>query len=60
VARRRSITLDRSLGERAVVRGEIRHGERVIVDGAQRVTEGSRVVDRSAAPQRVSSLETQR
>jgi multidrug efflux system membrane fusion protein len=60
VARRRPITLDRSLGERAVVRGEIRHGERVIVDGAQRVTEGSRVVDRSATPQRVSSLETPR
>ncbi len=60
VARRRPVTLDRSLGDRAVVRGEIRHGERVIVDGAQRVTEGARIVDRSATPQRVSSLETPR
>jgi multidrug efflux system membrane fusion protein len=60
VARRRPVTLDRSLGDRAVIRGEIRNGERVIVDGAQRVNEGSRVVDRSATPQRVSSLETPR
>lgn len=60
VARRRPVTLDRSLGDRAVVRGEIAHGERVIVDGAQRVTEGSRIVDRTAAPQRVSALETSR
>ncbi len=60
VARRRVVTLDRSLGDRAVVRGDIRAGERVIVDGAQRVTEGSRVVDRSATPQRVSTLESAR
>ncbi len=60
VARRRPVTLERSLGERAVVRGEIGNGDRVIVDGAQRVTEGARVVDRSATPQRVSSLETTR
>jgi len=61
VARRRPVTLDRIIGDRAVVRGEIAQGERVIVDGAQRVTEGARVNDRSAtppAPQRVSALES--
>jgi multidrug efflux system membrane fusion protein len=37
-----------------VVRGELAAGERVIVDGAQRVTEGTRAVERNT-PQRVSS-----
>ena len=60
VARRRPVTLERSLGDRAVVRGEIANGDRVIVDGAQRVTDGARVVDRTAAPQRVSAVEAPR
>lgn len=60
VARRRPVTLERSLGERAVIRGEVHAGERVIVDGAQRVTEGARVVDRGAPSQRVSALEPAR
>ena len=60
VARRRAVILERSLGDRAIVRGEIAQGERVIVDGAQRVTDGARVVDRSAPSPRVSALETPR
>ena len=53
-ARRRGVELVRSLHGRAVVRGELAAGERVIVDGAQRVTEGTRAVERNT-PQRVSS-----
>ncbi|MBY0335412.1 MAG: efflux RND transporter periplasmic adaptor subunit [Acetobacteraceae bacterium] len=52
-ARRRSVELVRTVRDRAVVRGQIAGGERVIVDGAQRVTDGSRVQDRTppaAAP----------
>jgi len=43
-------------GGRAVVRGELRGGERVIVEGAQRVADGMRAVERSpaAASQRIS------
>jgi multidrug efflux system membrane fusion protein len=52
-AKRRPVELVRSLRDRAVVRGEIADGERVIVDGAQRVSDGSRVADRT--PQRVSA-----
>ncbi|MCX7374989.1 MAG: efflux RND transporter periplasmic adaptor subunit [Alphaproteobacteria bacterium] len=60
VARRRSVELVRVAGERAVVRGQLRDGERVIVDGAQRVSDGARIQDRSATPPgpRVSALET--
>ncbi len=58
-ARRRGVTLVRTLRDRVIVTGELRAGERVIVDGAQRVQDGNRVVDRSGggqpAPQRVSS-----
>lgn len=60
VARRRPVVLERVVGDRAVVRAEIAQGERIIVDGAQRVTEGARVVDRNATPQRVSALENPR
>lgn len=48
VAKRRAVQLVRTVGERAVVRGEIRDGEAVIVEGAQRVADGARVQDRSA------------
>ena len=63
VARRRPVVLERMFGDRAIIRAQIAQGERVIVDGAQRVTEGARVVDRGAtpappAPQRVSALES--
>ena len=65
-ARRRPVELARTVGDRAVVRGQLAAGEKVIVDGAQRVTDGSRAVERApgttpapgggAAPQqRVSS-----
>lgn len=57
-ARRRPVTLVRTVRDRVVVTGELKLGERVIVDGAQRVQDGSRVQDRSGgapAPQRVSS-----
>ncbi|MBR0656701.1 efflux RND transporter periplasmic adaptor subunit [Plastoroseomonas arctica] len=55
-ARRRPMELVRIIGDRAVVRGELAAGERVIVEGAQRVTDGSRAVERTTAPQRVTSL----
>jgi multidrug efflux system membrane fusion protein len=64
-ARRRPVELARTVGERAVVRGaRLAAGEKVIVDGAQRVADGWRAVDRAApaagapqggASQRVSS-----
>ncbi len=59
-ARRRPVELVRTVGERAVVRGQLTEGEKAIVDGAQRVSDGWRAVDRAAAPpqgasQRVSS-----
>lgn len=49
-ARRRPIELVRTLQGRAVVRGELAAGDKVIIDGAQRVLEGSRVVERNAPP----------
>jgi multidrug efflux system membrane fusion protein len=49
-ARRRPVELARTVGDRAVVRAQLAEGEKVIVDGAQRVTEGSRAVERAAAP----------
>jgi membrane fusion protein, multidrug efflux system len=69
-ARRRPVELVRTVGDRAVVRGELAAGEKVIVDGAQRVTDGSRAVERApgtplppsgsgAAQQRVSSTTQQ-
>lgn len=59
LARRRPVQLLRNVRDRAVVRAEITAGEKVIVDGAQRVTDGARAVERNApppaaAPQRVS------
>ncbi|MBD0271727.1 MAG: efflux RND transporter periplasmic adaptor subunit [Acetobacteraceae bacterium] len=60
-ARRRPVELVRTVGERAVVRGQLTEGEKAIVDGAQRVSDGWRAVDRAAAAapqgasQRVSS-----
>jgi multidrug efflux system membrane fusion protein len=38
-----------------VVKGELAAGEKVIVDGAQRVTQGTKAVERTPQPQRVSS-----
>ena len=55
-ARKRAVELVRLAGDRAVVTGELQAGEKVIVDGAQRVTEGTRAVERNA-PQRVSSVQ---
>jgi multidrug efflux system membrane fusion protein len=45
------VELARTAGERAVVRGQLAAGEKVIVDGAQRVADGWRAVDRAAAAQ---------
>jgi multidrug efflux system membrane fusion protein len=56
-ARRREVTLVRVAGDRAVVTGELQPGEKVIVDGAQRVTEGTRAAERNVSPQRVSSVQ---
>jgi len=42
-ARRRAIQVSRIVGDRAVVRGQVSDGDQVIVDGAQRVSEGTRV-----------------
>ncbi|WP_084112374.1 efflux RND transporter periplasmic adaptor subunit [Belnapia moabensis] len=56
-ARRRDVVLVRVAGERAVVAGALEPGEKVIVDGAQRVTDGTRAVERNAPPQRVSSVQ---
>jgi multidrug efflux system membrane fusion protein len=57
MAQRRSVELVRTVRDRVVVRGSLSADERVIVDGAQRVVDGSRVVERNPAPppQRVSS-----
>ena len=56
IARRRPVQLVRNTRDRAVVRGEIAAGEKIIVDGAQRVTEGARAIERNAGPpQRISA-----
>jgi membrane fusion protein, multidrug efflux system len=55
-ARRRAVEYVRAAGDRTVVTGELKAGEKVIVDGAQRVTEGMRAVERAPAA-RVSSLQ---
>jgi multidrug efflux system membrane fusion protein len=55
-ARRRGVELLRVAGDRAVVRGELQAGEKVIVDGAQRVTDGTRAMERGA-PQRVTRVQ---
>jgi multidrug efflux system membrane fusion protein len=60
-ARRRPVELVRTVRDRVIVRGQLAAGDRVIVDGAQRVQDGSRVQERNPAPappapaQRVSS-----
>lgn len=56
-ARRRPVELVRVSGARAVVRGELAEGDRVIVEGAQRVADGARVVERTPQPQRLSQAE---
>jgi membrane fusion protein, multidrug efflux system len=55
-ARRREVVLVRVAGDRAVVTGALQPGEKVIVDGAQRVTEGTRAAERTP-PQGVSSIQ---
>ena len=62
VARRRAVELVRTIGDRTVIAGEVQGGERVIVEGAQRVSNGMRAVERPAgsappaAPARVSAV----
>jgi multidrug efflux system membrane fusion protein len=63
VARRRSVQVSRIVGDRAVVRGQIANNEKIIVEGAQRVSDGTRVEERAvtgAANARVSALEAGR
>jgi membrane fusion protein, multidrug efflux system len=60
--RRRPVELARTVGDRAVVRGQLAGGEKVVVDGAQRVTDGSRAAERAPGgggtpQQRVSSTD---
>jgi multidrug efflux system membrane fusion protein len=47
VARRRPVELVRTLRDRVMVRGQLAATDRVIVDGAQRVQDGSRVQERN-------------
>jgi multidrug efflux system membrane fusion protein len=54
-ARRRAVELVRTVRDRVVVRGQLAAGEKVIVDGAQRVLDGNRVQERNPPPQRLSS-----
>jgi multidrug efflux system membrane fusion protein len=54
VARRRPVELVRVAEGRAVIKGEVAEGARVVVDGAQLLADGSRVTDR-AAPARVAA-----
>lgn len=58
-AERRPVELVRTMRDRVIVTGQLGAGERVIVDGAQRVQNGSRVQERGAPgqppQQRVSS-----
>ncbi len=49
-AQKREVEFVRAIGTRAVVRGQLANGERVVVDGAQRVVHGAKVDDRAAAP----------
>ncbi|HEY4249842.1 MAG TPA: efflux RND transporter periplasmic adaptor subunit [Roseomonas sp.] len=55
VARRRPVQLLRMAGDRAVIQGEVAAGEAVIIDGAQRVTDGSRAVARAVNEARAHS-----
>lgn len=60
-ARRRPVEVLRVAGDRSVVRGQLAANERVIVEGAQRVADGTAAQERAPqrppnAPQRVSSV----
>lgn len=62
IARRRPVELLRLSGTQAVIRGEFGPNDKVIVEGAQRVANGGRIVERprpgtpGAQPQRISAL----
>jgi multidrug efflux system membrane fusion protein len=62
IARRRPVELLRLTGTQAVIRGEFGPNDKVIVEGAQRVANGGRIVERpkpgtpAAQPQRISAL----
>ncbi|WP_240782592.1 efflux RND transporter periplasmic adaptor subunit [Roseococcus sp. SYP-B2431] len=61
VARRRAVQVSRIVGDRAVVRGQIAQAEKIIVEGAQRVSDGTRVEERPVTGpgrSRVSLLES--
>lgn len=53
-ARRRPVELVRTVGDRAVVRGPLAEGDKAITDGAQRVADGWRAVERAVAPAAVA------
>jgi multidrug efflux system membrane fusion protein len=46
-AQKREVEFVRGIGTRAVVRGQVANGDRVVVDGAQRVVQGAKVEDRA-------------
>jgi multidrug efflux system membrane fusion protein len=48
-ARRRAVTLDRVVGGRAVLKAEIAAGDKVVIEGAQLLSDGARVVERPAS-----------
>ena len=50
-AKRRPVELVRMTAGRAVIRGDFAATDRVIVEGAQRVADGGRAVERNAPPQ---------
>jgi multidrug efflux system membrane fusion protein len=56
VARRRPVELVRVAEGRAVIKGEVAEGARVVVDGAQLIADGTRVIDR-ATPARVANAD---
>ena len=55
-ARRRPVTVLRTAGDRTVVAAELAAEQRVIVEGAQRVADGTRVVERGRGQQQRSGL----
>ena len=50
-AHRRTVEMKRVVNGRAVVTGELKPGEKVVIEGTQLLTDGARVVERGARPQ---------
>jgi multidrug efflux system membrane fusion protein len=54
-ARRRGVELERVVAGRAVLKAEIESGDKVVVEGAQVLSDGARVAERPLAPTRPQS-----